>query len=211
MKNEKGAVMLEGMIIVVLTTFILIWLLALGFLNYQCGLLRAITNNAAVKVGFTYNNPTSDIIMGYVEAEELSKRKLYGNFYDSELLSINTARAEDYVSYRMKKSNFAGTIKDLNVTLAVDADNMTHTLTRGHVTLRAECTFKTPFGEIFELFGMNRYFTYTCTAYAERVDLIDYIDTTDFVKNAGSFNESKAAALINSIFKRFNSHRYEKN
>ena len=35
MKNEKGAVMLEGMIIVILTMFILIWLLALGFLNYQ--------------------------------------------------------------------------------------------------------------------------------------------------------------------------------
>ena len=38
MKNEKVAVMLEGMIIVILTMFILIWLLALGFLTYQCGL-----------------------------------------------------------------------------------------------------------------------------------------------------------------------------
>ena len=87
MKNEKGAVMLEGMIIVILTMFILIWLLALGFLNYQCGLLRSVTNDAAVKIGMTYNTPTADILMGFVEADELSSRQLYGSFNDAEMLS----------------------------------------------------------------------------------------------------------------------------
>lgn len=98
MKNEKGAVMLEGMIIVILTMFILIWLLALGFLNYQCGLLRSVTNDAAVKIGMTYNTPTADILMGFVEADELSSRQLYGSFNDAEMLSLNTARVNGLCS-----------------------------------------------------------------------------------------------------------------
>lgn len=211
MKSEKGEVMLEGMIIVILTMFILIWLMALGFLNYQCALLRAVTNDAAVKVGFTYNHPSGDILMGFVESKDLGRRKLYADFYDAELLSVNTSRVTDYVSYRMHKANFVGTIQQLEVDLSVDADNLSPAQTRGHVTVRTVCKFKTPLGGIFEMFGMDRYFTYSCTAYAERVDLMDYIDTTDFAKNAGEFDELKTADLINAVLKPFYSHRYEKN
>ena len=114
--------MLEGMIIVILTMFILIWLLALGFLNYQCGLLRSVTNDAAVKIGMTYNTPTADILMGFVEADELSSRQLYGSFNDAEMLSLNTARVKDYVAYRMDKANFVGTIQALDVSLETSAD-----------------------------------------------------------------------------------------
>ena len=211
MKNEKGAVMLEGMIIVILTMFILIWLLALGFLNYQCGLLRSVTNDAAVKIGMTYNTPTADILMGFVEADELSSRQLYGSFNDAEMLSLNTARVKDYVAYRMDKANFVGTIQALDVSLETSADNLTSAQTKGHVTVKATCTFKTPFGGIFEMFGMKRNFTFTRTAYATRVDLIDYIATTDFIKNAGKFDEFKTAKMINAVIKPFFSHRYEKN
>lgn len=34
-KNEKGEIMLEGMIVIIITLFILIWILAVGFIYYQ--------------------------------------------------------------------------------------------------------------------------------------------------------------------------------
>ena len=34
-KNEMGEIMLEGMIVIIITLFILIWILAVGFIYYQ--------------------------------------------------------------------------------------------------------------------------------------------------------------------------------
>lgn len=34
-KNEKGEIMLEGMIVIIITLFILIWILAVGFIYNQ--------------------------------------------------------------------------------------------------------------------------------------------------------------------------------
>ena len=42
--SESGEVMLEGMIVTVITVFILIWLLGLGFLYYQRYVTTIVTN-----------------------------------------------------------------------------------------------------------------------------------------------------------------------
>lgn len=64
----------------VITMFILIWILGLVFLYYQRYVTTVVTNDAALKIASTYNNPTSDIIMGYVTTEDISNRDLYRGF-----------------------------------------------------------------------------------------------------------------------------------
>lgn len=180
MRNERGELMIESMIVVVITLFVLIWLLGLGFLYYQRYVAEVVTNDAAVKIASTYNNPTSDIIMGYVTTEELSNRDLYRGFtigsYQGELLTANKRRAEEYVKYKLDQMNFVGTVEsaEVNVDLVLDSAS------RKHVVLTTVCTFNTPFGEGLELFGMDSQITYEFSAYADCTDIADYISVTEF-------------------------------
>ena len=197
--------MLEGIIVVVITLFVLIWLLGLGFLYYQRYVTAIVTNDAAVKVAATYNNPGSDIIMGYVTTEQLGDRDLYRNFSsDSEasrLRAVNEERASSYIKYSLDRANFAGTVQEVQVELRLVADSVV----RKHVELTTYCTFRTPFGEGLELFGMDGTVTYSVTSYADCTDYADYISTVNFANFATDGSLLKNTGLVDSVIKTINS------
>lgn len=201
-KKENGEVMIEGMIVTIITIFVLVWLLGLGFLYYQRYTTTIVANGAAVKVASTYNNPTSDIIMGYVTTEDLSNRDLYRNFKSglssSDLNDVNEDRAGSYVKYMLNKANFSGVIKDVDVKLELVSDS----IVRKHVELNVTCTYNTPFGEALELFGMGGVNTYSVSSYAECTDTADYASTINFTKNFANILNNK---LINSTVGMLNS------
>lgn len=196
--------MLEGMIVVVMTLFVLIWLLGLGFLYYQRYITTVVTNDAAVKVASTYRNPTSDIIMGYVTTEDLSNRDLYRNFNSdseaSDLRETNEDRAASYIKYILDLANFTGVVKDVQVELTLVTDS----LVRKHVEITTTCTFDTPFGEGLELFGMSGTNTYSVTAYADCTDFSDYIATVDYELAWSDGRFTEGTGLLDSIVKLIN-------
>ena len=53
--QERGAIVLEGMIATIFTVFMLVWVLGLGFVCYQRYVTTVVTNDATVKVASTYN------------------------------------------------------------------------------------------------------------------------------------------------------------
>ena len=202
-KNEQGEVMLEGMIVMVITMFVLVWLLGLGFLYYQRYVTTIVTNDAAVKIATTYNNPTSDIIMGYVTTEDISNRDLYRNFTvgsQSDLKEVNKDRAQSYIKYVLNTANFAGTVKDISVELKLVSDS----LVRKHIELTTVCEYNTPFGEIFEMFGMNRTAKYTVTASADYTDIADYISTVNFANSLTDGTFTSGTGFIDSLVKMLN-------
>lgn len=197
--------MIEGMIVMVITMFILVWILGLGFLYYQRYVTTIVTNDAAVKIASTYNNPTSDIIMGYVTSEDISNRDLYRNFSigssTSDLHTINEDRAQSYVKYVLDTANFAGTVKDVNVDLELVSDSVV----RKHVELTTVCEYNTPFGEIFEIFGMGRTAKYSVTACADYTDMADYISTVNFTDALSDGTFTSGTGFLNSLIKMLNS------
>lgn len=90
-------------------------------MHYQRYVTTVVTNDAAVKIASTYNNPTSDIIMGYVTTEDIGNRDLYRGFTvgsnSSDLHTVNEDRAASYVKYVLDNANFAGTVKEVDVNL----------------------------------------------------------------------------------------------
>lgn len=174
--RENGEIMLEGMIVVIITVFILFWILGLGFFYYQKYLNTVVTNDAAKKIASTYNNIDSDIIMGYVDTEALTSRNLYRRFINGKLEKVNQARAEQYIKYRLDKNNFTGVIKDVEVEMNLVLDSTI----RRHVELTTTCTYNNPFGWAPEIFGMKGVNTYQVKACADCTDYADYICTVDF-------------------------------
>lgn len=196
--------MLEGMIVITLTIFILVWLLGLGFLYYQRYVTTIVTNDAAVKIASTYNNPTSDIIMGYVTTEDLSHRDLYRNFSGKKssrsLQTTNQERASAYVKYILNKANFAGTVEEVKVELEMVTDS----LVRKHVKLTTTCTYNTPFGEVLDMFGFGAQSTYRAVACADCTDIADYISTVQFAVTASSGKYLEGDKFSSSILKMLN-------
>lgn len=205
--GERGAIMLEGMIVTVITLFMLIWILGLGFVYYQRYLTTVVTNDAAAKVASTYNNPNSDIIMGFVNTEAISGRNLYRRFANDGLQGVNEQRAEAYVRYILDRANFTGMVDSVDVELKLVMDS---TLRR-HVELTTTCTYNTPFGEGLEMFGMDGIHTYQVKACADCTDYADYISTADYqyAWASGTFGEGPgiigdAINLINTLVKTYN-------
>lgn len=204
--KEKGEVMLEGMIVTLITTFLLVWVLGLGFVYYQRYLVTAITNDAAAKVAATYNNPDSDLIMGYISTENISERDLYRHFTKNNLYELNKAKATAYINYVLDKTNFAGTIQSVNVDMELENDSAL----RKHIEITSECTFNTPFGFALDFFGMDGTTTYSCSSRADSTDISDYITTVDFASYqlGGNGVNSDVLNMINSLIGIFN-HVYE--
>lgn len=205
--GERGAIMLEGMVVTVITLFVLIWILGLGFVYYQRYLTTVVTNDAAAKVASTYNNPNSDIIMGYVSTEALSGRNLYRRFAADGLQSTNEERAGAYVRYILDKANFTGVVDNVDVELKLVMDS---TLRR-HVELTTTCTYNTPFGEGLEMFGMEGVHTYQVKSCADCTDYADYVSTVDYgyAWSDGTFTKGmgiidSAIGLINSLVGTYN-------
>lgn len=202
--NDRGEIMIEGMIVMVITMFILVWILGLGFLYYQRYVTTVVTNDAVVKIASTYNNPTSDIIMGYVTTEDVSNRDLYRGFTvgsnSSDLHTVNEDRAESYVEYILDSANFAGTVKNVDVDLKMVPDSTV----RRHIELTTICEYNTPFGEIFEMFGMGRTAKYTVTASADYSDMADFVSTVNFGKALSDGRLLQNTGFVNSVVRFLN-------
>jgi len=143
--------------------------------------------------------------MGYVTTEELTKRDLYRNFTqtgpNSNLRATNEDRAASYVKYKLDKTNFANVISGVDVKLTLVKDS----LVRRHVQITSTCTYNTPFGEIFNMFGMNRQNTFSVTACADCTDIADYVSTTNFLSALASGTFTAGTGLLDSVVKMVNS------
>lgn len=202
--SERGEIMIEGMLVMVITMFILIWILGLGFLYYQRYVTTVVTNDAAVKIASTYNNPTSDIIMGYVTTKDISNRDLYRGFTvgsnSSDLHTVNEDRAKSYVKYVLDNANFAGTVKEVDVELKIVSDSAV----RRHIELTTVCEYNTPFGEIFEMFGMGRTAKYTVTSCSDYSDMADFVSTVNFGKALSDGRLLENTGFVESVVKFLN-------
>lgn len=197
-KNESGEVMMEGMIVMVITMLMLVWILGIFFLYYQKYTVRIATNDVAKKVAAHYDAPGSEVIMGFITVEELANRPLYLN---NGLEEANDGRADSYVKYILDKTNFNGVVKSVDVTVANTVDAMG----RSHIKVTTECTFKTPFGEGLAWMGMSGERTYRVVSYADSTSLTDYVSTVTVAKAFTSGAIVKAPGIVGSTVKMINS------
>lgn len=197
LKNEAGEVMLEGIIVMCVTMFMLVWILGVGFIYYQRNVITTITNDAAVKIADTFCYPSSDLIIGYIEPDDFTNRDLYRGAPADSLLSKNQEKAKKYIEYSLKKTNFSGVYDSVDVTLDVVNDSAY----RKHIEITAKATFNTPFGGALEFFGMDGTFTYTAVGRADCTDIIDYVSTVDYNASilSGDYIKSDVKNLISSI------------
>ena len=201
MKKESGAIMFEGMLVIIITIAMLIWILGVGFIYYQRYLVTIVTNDATSKISSVYYNTDCDIVIGYVETESLPLKNLYRDNGGDALKEINENRAQAYVEYNLKKMNFSGVMDDISVQL----DFVNDSVLRKHIEITTIATFKTPFLSQLNV-GMDGILTYQATSRADCTDISAYISNVDFMNSQLSLSaaDSTVVKIINSVIKFYN-------
>ena len=180
-KAEEGFVMLEGMIVMLITIMLLVFLMSFGFLLYQQWAVSNVANDTAFRIAHTYVYPGSDPMMGYVNKEMVASpswfRYLFGR--DEELEAVQEARGKKYAAWSLKQSSFAYPVSDPKIEVEEKYDG----LARRHIEVRIEAEYKIPFGGALEAFGMDGTVTYSAVGNAVCLDILDYVNTVTTFKS----------------------------
>lgn len=202
MKNENGEVMLESLIVYSVTIFLLFFILAIFSVLFQRWNIQTIANESATRVAQTYKLMDADVDTGYVSKSEVAEVREYRYIWNNvELQNSSKTKIEDYASGRLKKTTFTKNVTEPQFDIKVVNDS----LSRRHIEVKITGEYSVPFGQALSYFGFDSTTKYEVTAYADCVDIIDYVNTVDYVETQTSLNQfgSKTIGLINAILKLF--------
>lgn len=194
-EEERGSLMIDGMIAMLITMFLLVFLMSFGFLLYQQWVVAQVANDTAARVAQSYVYPNTDPIMGYINVEQIADVPIFRYMGDS-LEEENSDKGEKVAAWALKLSSLAYPVSDPEISV----ETMYDSLARRHVEVTITAEYEIPFGGALRYFGMSDTFTYSATGEAVCVDLLDYVNTVDTVKAlTGNTFGSKTLKVINSI------------
>ena len=195
-KDENGMIMIETLIVFTVTIFLLFFILAIFSVMYQRWNIQTIANETAAKISQTYRFKNEDLYDTELSKSDITSVKHYRYFFGSkkDLANQNKMRVNDYAKNRLARTTYTIDVSEPTITYEIKSDS----LARRHVELTIEGEYSVPFGDMLAYFGFDSTIKYKTTAYAECVDLIDFMNTVDFVDNFVDM-DSKAIKLIDSF------------
>lgn len=196
-KNENGEIMLESILVVIPTLFILVFLLSLGFLLYQKWNIQYLADDVAEKVALRYEYIDEELPTPSIELKDAQKTVLYKYlFHMDDYLKATSRKAQDYGSLLAKKTGYGTGSGDEVIEVEQEEDS----LARRHIQVTVTGTYRIPFSEGLEIFGIDGERTFSAVSYAECVDIGDYMNTVVFGQQAGNIlmGNSKVLGMINS-------------
>lgn len=195
--SESGELAIESMLVMIPTLFVLVFLIAIGFVYYQQYDVQVTAADTANKIAQTYSFTDGNAITGEPSDNSFRKRPCYRYIINPQKYEEkNRSRAKEYAVEMLTRTSYASLNQDnLDVKFNVETDG----LARRHVDVEVTATYKIPFAEGLEIFGIKSERQYTATASAECVDLMDYISTVNFVSKAGPLLIGKISGVSDII------------
>ncbi len=176
-QREDGAMMLDGMIAMLVTILVMVFLMSLGFLFYQQWIVSNVANDTASRVAQSYAYPNTDPVIGYIDVELMDHVSLF-RYMGDDLETENAEKAENYAAWALQLSSLAYPVSPPQIDVQVLSDS----LARRHIEVTVQAEYKIPLGGALKYFGLSDTFTYEATGYGVCMDLLDYIHTVDTVK-----------------------------
>lgn len=203
-RNTEGAIILESIIVYPITIFLLFFVLAIFSVLYQRWNLQIIANESATRMAQTYRLSQADESSGFVTEDQLVDIGAYR--YMSNLVTKNMEesideRVSSYAQWRLSRTTYTNSVGDPEIDVTVIPDS----LGRRHMEVKLTGVYSVPFGESLSYFGFDSTITYETTAYADCVDIIDYINLVDYVDTQTSLKKfgSKTIGLIDAALSLF--------
>ncbi|HAA43329.1 MAG TPA: pilus assembly protein [Ruminiclostridium sp.] len=179
LKNNKGSITVEATIIVPVVIFTVIALILIGEFLYQHSYIQSVADRTACRGAEIWNNPSKDMIMGYISKDKMKDVCLYWRIpflESSKARNTKQSKIEEYTKYLMSRVSILDKPETLSVTARMETDYIIYKKIR--VTVEAE--YKNPFAPFLRVFGLKD--TITIRVHSEAVvnEPVEFIRTTDF-------------------------------
>ena len=184
--DDNAEIMLESTIVIIITLFVLIAMISLGFLFYQQAMLNTVASEIAKDLGTSYKLAGTDI------GSDVTNPSLYHNlrFFRTTALRVGDMKkdqkknADDYLPGRVKLSSLGIYDKQPwidNFDIIIDNVGRLHV----EITVKMECSFL--FDGALKYFGIiKQQPTFSATARAECIDITSYASYINFVRYLGN-------------------------
>ena len=204
-KNERGAVMLESTYCILISVFVLMFLLSFGFLLYQKTLVTIVANDVAEEVSQTYKlrNVADSSSVSLSDISGVGKYRYL--FFADSFESKNEAKALTIANARLTKTSLAEAEGILNV----DVETVVDDIGRRHYEVTVTQRYSFLLGDFLSLIGQTDTQTISETVYVESSDVLSYINTVkvtqyglEKLKDSSSMLGliDSAISLLHSIF-----------
>lgn len=201
--GETGEVMLESLIVYSVTVFLLFFILAVFSVLFQRWNIQTIANETATRVAQTYKLVEADTVTGNASKTNITNVKEYRYiFNNNELENAAKKKIVEYATVRLSKTTYTKNVGEPEIKVSVIHD----ALARRHIEVEISGEYSVPFGEALSYFGFESTTKYKTVAYAECLDIIDYVNTVEFVENQVSLKQfnSSFVKMVDKILKLFN-------
>ncbi len=202
-KSERGEVMLESLIVYSITIFLLFFILAIFSVLFQRWNIHTVANESVTRVAQTYKFIEADADTGYISEDKVTEVRPYRYIWNKEELENSASdKIKDYAKNRLSRTTYTKNVVEPSFEILVEKD----ALARRHLAVKITGEYSVPFGQALSYFGFESTTKYEVTAYADCVDISDYLTTIDFVEsrvNSSDFG-SETVGLINAVLDLFN-------
>ena len=110
-RDESGSLMLDGMIAMLITIMLLVFLMSIGFLFYQQWMVSNIANDTATRIAQSYVYPNTDPVIGYVNVDLMDNVSLF-RYLGDDLERENEDKGEKYAAWSLGISSLAYPVSD---------------------------------------------------------------------------------------------------
>ena len=195
-REETGSLMVDGMIAMLLTIMVLVFLMSIGFLLYQQWIVSTVANDTAARLAQRYPYLTAEMVSGYVSEDDANDVPLM-RYLGSDLEAENGVRGKSFALSCLSQSSLATPVSTPAVTVSVPQDS----LGRRHVEVTITAEYEIPFGGALTYFGLDGTLTYHATGRAACIDLLDYVTSVEAAVDIPNMFESmsKFEGAISSI------------
>jgi hypothetical protein len=214
-KNIKGSLTIEAAVIVPTVLLCLIALIYICLIMYQQVYLQSVANTAAERGASAWSNPSKDMFIGQIKAEDFKNVSLYWRL--AEVLPIGNAskakksKVEEYVRYSLKKYSLFGKGPDNKEVINSGESKLTATcdvddcIIYKKVLVSVTEEYSIPLGgSLLKAFGFNDKFTLKAEAQAVVNEPAEFIRNTDFVVDTIRELDTKGGGTLTETWNKIN-------
>lgn len=201
-KGEKGVIVIESMMVLILVLFVLVFLINLGFFFYQRWNVKITANEAAAKVASVYPYIKSELKTGPTDYDQIKDIALYRYttvWVADEYKDTNVKRGEEYAAKYLSAVTLAYGIDEPELKLKVVEDAWSSK----HIEATVTASYQLPFAEGFAIFGFDTNYKFEGKGYAAVSDYGDYLQGINLLANLNyiaHFDDVNATNAINKVY-----------
>lgn len=194
-KCSDGMEAVEGLIILTLMMFVLVFFMSFIFLFYQQALVENVANDTATRIAQSYAYPQTDPVMGFINKTMKVSLSPY-RYWGGDLAEKNSLKGEKYARWYLSMASFAFESGEPAIEVRTEHDG----LAQRHIVVDITADYRIPMGGILEVIGIDPVVTYHATGQAPCIDLSDYIYTVNMTNALTSqVFGTKAMGMVDAV------------